>query len=57
MFSGLLSDIRAGVIAQMFRARLVSPEERKQELAQPQPTTAETNGSERKRHKKSRKRH
>jgi preprotein translocase subunit SecA len=29
MFSGLLSDIRAGVIAQMFRARLVSSEELK----------------------------
>ncbi len=63
MFSGLLSDIRAGVIAQMFRARLVSPEERNtaqaapQELAQPQQTAPEANGSGRKRHKKSRKRH
>ena len=63
MFSGLLSDIRAGVIAQMFRARLASREDVQRPQAQPQqqPQLAaqETSGSSsRKRHKKkSRKRH
>jgi preprotein translocase subunit SecA len=58
MFSGLLSDIRAGVIAQMFRARLVSSEELKKVQAAeqaPEPTAPSTS---RQRHKKkSRKRH
>jgi preprotein translocase subunit SecA len=58
MFSNLLSDIRAGVIAQMFRARLVSNEEAQKVQAAPQPTAQESSGSSRKRHKKkSRKRH
>jgi len=58
MFSGLLSDIRAGVIAQMFRARLVSNEDIQQPQALPQPAAQESSGSSRKRHKKkSRKRH
>ncbi|MCB2210147.1 hypothetical protein KQH62_04570 [bacterium] len=60
MFSGLLSDIRAGVISQMFRARLVSREEQKK--LQPAAQTANAadgdndNGSKPKK-KKSRKRH
>jgi preprotein translocase subunit SecA len=62
MFSGLLSDIRAGVISQMFRARLVSSEDLKkaQESPQQQPAQAPQGSSDsgRKRHKKkSRKRH
>jgi preprotein translocase subunit SecA len=36
MFSGLLSDIRAGVISQMFRARLVSSEDIQKAQAAPQ---------------------
>jgi preprotein translocase subunit SecA len=64
MFSGLLSDIRAGVIAQMFRARLVSSgEQQKAQAAAPQGTVPQqraeqSSSSGRKRHKKtSRKRH
>jgi preprotein translocase subunit SecA len=60
MFTGLLSDIRAGVIAHMFRSRLVSSEEMKK--AQPAPQQAEPQEQEgnsgRQRHKKkNRKRH
>jgi preprotein translocase subunit SecA len=62
MFSGLLSDIRAGVISQMFRARLVSSEDLKKAQAGPQQQAAQSpqgsSDSARKRHKKkSRKRH
>lgn len=58
MFSGLLSDIRAGVIAQMFRARLVSDEDLRRPQEQLQPAAQESSVSSRKRHKKkSRKRH
>jgi preprotein translocase subunit SecA len=62
MFSGLLSDIRAGVISQMFRARLVSSEDiqKAQAAPQDQPTLSQPASSDsgRKRHKKkSRKRH
>jgi preprotein translocase subunit SecA len=58
MFSNLLSDIRAGVISQMFRARLVSGEEMKrlQSAAQPQQSESSTDGRKRQK-KKSRKRH
>ena len=61
MFSGLLSDIRAGVIAQMFRARLVSNEALKaaqtaaqQAAQQPQESSA---GTRKRDGKKSRRRH
>ena len=60
MFSELLSDIRAGVIAQMFRARLMSGDDLKkiQESARQAQIQDKDNGSSRKRHKKkSRKRH
>jgi preprotein translocase subunit SecA len=59
MFSGLLSDIRAGVIAQMFHARLVSSEDLKKVQSEPQDAQPEqSDSSGRKRHKKkSRKRH
>jgi len=58
MFSGLLSDIRAGVIAHMFRARLASSEDVQRPQAQPQLAAQTSSGSSRKRHKKkSRKRH
>jgi preprotein translocase subunit SecA len=62
MFSGLLSDIRAGVISQMFRARLVSSEDLKKAQESPQQQAAQapqgSSDSGRKRHKKkSRKRH
>jgi len=60
MFSGLLSDIRAGVIDQMFRARLASPEEMKnmQEAGRkPQTVSTTTPTPPKKRKKKSRKRH
>jgi hypothetical protein len=62
MFSGLLSDIRAGVISQMFRARLVSSEDLKNAQAAiqqpPEQAPQESSDSGRKRHKKkSRKRH
>ena len=58
MFSGLLSDIRAGVIAQMFRARLVSSEDLKKDQPAPAPVEPQPSNSARKRHKKkSRKRH
>ncbi len=58
MFSDLLSDIRAGVISHMFRARITSPEDMKkiQESAKKaavQPEKAST----KKKKKKSRKRH
>ncbi|MDY6872611.1 MAG: hypothetical protein SVR81_01410 [Chloroflexota bacterium] len=62
MFSGLLSDIRAGVISQMFRARLVSREEQ-QKLQQAAQTAAAAGGggagdsAKPKKKKKSRKRH
>ncbi len=58
MFTDLLSDIRAGVIDQMFRSRLARPEEmqKPQEPArQPQGSSAPT--STKKGKKKSRKRH
>ena len=58
MFSGLLSDIRAGVIAHMFRARLASSEDVQRPQAQPQLAAQTSSGSSRRRHKKkSRKRH
>jgi preprotein translocase subunit SecA len=63
MFGELLSDIRAGVIDQMFRARLVSAEEMKQiqakaQQAAAQQAEAQQENSSRKRHKKKgRKRH
>ena len=58
MFTGLLSDIRAGVIAQMFRARLVSSEDLKNAQAVPQVAAqASTNSAQKQNKKKSRKRH
>ncbi len=58
MFSGLLSDIRAGVIGQMFRARLISGEDLKKLRSMPQPPAAEpSNGGRKRPKKKSRKRH
>jgi preprotein translocase subunit SecA len=59
MFSGLLSDIRAGVISQMFRARLVSREEQKklQQAAQMANAPKSGDGDKPKKKKKSRKRH
>jgi preprotein translocase subunit SecA len=58
MFSGLLSDIRAGVISQMFRARLISSEDLKKLRSAPKPQAAESSNGGRQRHKKkSRKRH
>jgi len=58
MFSHLLSDIRAGVISKMFRARLVSSDALKKMQEAAQQTQAQTESSSRKRHKKkSRKRH
>jgi preprotein translocase subunit SecA len=62
MFSDLLSDIRAGVISQMFRARLVSSEDIQKAQAaleqQPAQSPQGSSDSGRKRHKKkSRKRH
>ena len=57
MFTGLLSDIRAGVIAQMFRARLVTAQELKkmQQVQQSVPASKPDAGTKNK--KKSRKRH
>ncbi len=58
MFSELLSDIRAGVIAQMFRARLVSSEElKKMQAASQQSNNGSSTGSQPQPKKKSRKRH
>lgn len=58
MFAQLLSDIRAGVIDQMFRARLVSSEEMQKLQAQIKGAAAADQGGSRKRHKKKkRKRH
>lgn len=58
MFSGLLSDIRAGVINQMFRARLISGEDLKKLQASAKPPAAESsNGGRKPQKKKSRKRH
>jgi len=59
MFTQLLSDIRAGVIDQMFRARLVSREELKklQQDAQQANKANVTDAGETKKKKKSRKRH
>jgi preprotein translocase subunit SecA len=58
MFSQLLTDIRAGVIAQMFRARLVSREEMKQIQQNAQGASADAASSEQTpAQKKSRKRH
>jgi preprotein translocase subunit SecA len=63
MFSGLLSDIRAGVIDQMFRARLVSADEVKRAQAAALQTPAQqvtaqsASNSGQKPKKKSRKRH
>lgn len=58
MFKQLLSDIRAGVISQMFRARLVSREALKKIQQVSQQTQAQPERTSRKRHKKKgRKRH
>ncbi len=59
MFSELLSDIRAGVIARMFRIRLMSSEELKKIQESQQKTSKPSSSSARKRQnkKKSRKRH
>jgi preprotein translocase subunit SecA len=58
MFSGLLSDIRAGVISQMFRARLVSREQQKQLRQAAQAASAPGSGDDAKpKKKKKRKRH
>jgi len=58
MFSGLLSDIRAGVIAQMFRARLVSRDDVQKTQSAPEETAAKPAPAGRQRHKKKgRKRH
>ncbi len=58
MFSGLLSDIRAGVIAQMFRARLISSEDlQKLQSSTKQPAADSANGDNQRHKKKSRKRH
>lgn len=58
MFSGLLSDVRAGVIDQMFRSRLVSGKEAKQLQEQARQTAAQPSGdSDTTSKKKSRRRH
>jgi len=58
MFSDLLSDIRAGVIDKMFRARLVSGEDLQKIQAAARQAEAEASGNGRKSpKKKSRKRH
>jgi preprotein translocase subunit SecA len=58
MFSDLLSDIRAGVIDQMFRARLARPEQTpKAQVSAPGPQTASAPTSSKQPKKKSRKRH
>ena len=59
MFSNLLSDIRAGVIAQMFRARMMSQEDLKkiqESTKQPAPQSDDAPVKKKKK-KKSRKRH
>jgi len=58
MFTQLLSDIRAGVISQMFKARLVSREALKKIQQVQQQAQTQPERSTRKRHKKKgRKRH
>jgi len=59
MFSNLLSDIRAGVIDQMFRVRLVRKEDTGKVQSAPQRTSANgtASGDQKKSRKKSRKRH
>ncbi|MFW5714595.1 MAG: hypothetical protein ACOCYU_07975, partial [Brevefilum sp.] len=57
MFSGLLSDIRAGVISQMFRARLMSGEDLKKLQSSAKPAEESSNGGRKRHKKKSRKRH
>ncbi len=58
MFSDLLSDVRAAVIAQMFRVRLVSSEDLKKAQSSAQPIETQPARSGRQRHgKKRRKRH
>jgi len=58
MFSNLLSDIRAGVIDQMFRVRMVSKESPRKIQEAPRTTAAVSdNGSRQPPKKKSRKRH
>jgi preprotein translocase subunit SecA len=58
MFSQLLTDIRAGVIAQMFKARLVSREElKKMQQAKASNQNAGAADGKTKKKKKSRKRH
>ena len=57
MFSQLLSDIRAGVIDQMFRARLVSREELKKMQQNAQQANSDSASADNSPKKKSRKRH
>ena len=57
MFSQLLSDIRAGVIDQMFRARLVSREELKKMQQNAQQANGDGAYADNSPKKKSRKRH
>jgi len=58
MFSNLLSDIRAGVIDQMFRVRLVRQEDTKQAQSAPQKAPVKSDANvQRQPKKKSRKRH
>ncbi len=61
MFTDLLSDIRAGVISQMYRARLVSSEDQKKPQVSiqtaDQPTKAGEGAGQNKQKKKRRKRH
>jgi len=58
MFTRLLSDIRAGVISKMFRARLVSGDALKKIKEITRQNQVQPASSSRKRHKKkSRKRH
>ena len=57
MFSELLSDIRAGVIAQMFRARMMSQEDLKKVQESAKQAAALPEKSQNKKKKKRRKRH
>lgn len=61
MFTELLSDIRSGVISQMYRARLVSAEEQRKAQAEPQAAIEEpkkaAESDQKKSRKKRRKRH
>jgi preprotein translocase subunit SecA len=57
MFSELLSDIRAGVIAQMFRARMMSQEDLKKVQESTKQAAALPEKSQNKKKKKRRKRH